>query len=126
LDLLTQAHAAFTDVGDPDLQAETLNSLGDLALDYPPAGNPHALFTQAHTLAHVIGTAVHEAHALAGLGRCAHRVHDVPAATTAFTQALTLYQRLGSPEVTAITGYLTELHHDTINTPTPRSEGSWQ
>jgi tetratricopeptide (TPR) repeat protein len=117
LELLTQAHALFADVGDPDGQAETLNSIGDLAQDHPPAGDPHTLFTQAHTLAHTIGTTLHEARALAGLGRCAHRAHDIPTATTAFTQALTLYQRLGSPEAATITGYLTDLHHDTDQHP---------
>jgi tetratricopeptide (TPR) repeat protein len=117
LDFLTQAHALFTDAGDRNRQADTLNSFGDLALDHPPAGDPHARFTQARTLARTIGTALHEAHALAGLGRCAHRAHDLPTATTAFTQALTIYQRLGSPETATITRYLADLHHDTGQHP---------
>lgn len=111
LDILRQAHAAFTAIGDPD-QIDTLNSLGDLALEYPPAGDPHALFSQAHTLARAIGTALYEAQALAGLGRCAHRAHDIPTATTTFAQALTIYQRLGSPEAATITDYLADLHHN--------------
>jgi hypothetical protein len=82
-----------------------------------PAGDLNTLFSQAHTLARAIGTALHEAHALAGLGRCAHRSHDVPTATTAFTQALTRYQRLGSPETTTVTSYLADLHHDTDQHP---------
>ena len=117
LGLLKQAHARFTEVGDRDGQAETLSSLGDLALDHPPAGDPHALFTHAHTLARTIGTALHEAHALVGLGRCAHRAQDVPTATTAFTQALTIYQRLGNPDTATITGYLADLDHATDRQP---------
>ncbi|HEY4024190.1 MAG TPA: hypothetical protein VGM75_36275, partial [Pseudonocardiaceae bacterium] len=117
LDLLTRAHTLFTDIGDPDGQAETLNSMGDLALDHPPAGDPHALFTQGRTLARAIGSAWHEAHALAGLGRCAHRAHDVSAATIAFTRALTIYQRLGSPQAATITRYLADLDHDTDQQP---------
>jgi Tfp pilus assembly protein PilF len=117
LHVLTQAQAGFIDMGDPDGQADTLNSLGDLALDHPPAGDPHALFTQGHTLARSIGIALHEAHALAGLGRCAHRAHDLAAATTAYSQALTIYRRLGSPEATTVTRYLADLHHDTDQHP---------
>jgi len=50
---------------------------------------PHALFTQAPELACAIGTAVHEARALAGLGRCARWAYDIAATSTAVTQALT-------------------------------------
>jgi tetratricopeptide (TPR) repeat protein len=116
LDFLTQAHALYTAIGYSDGQVEALNSLGDLALDHPPAGDPHALFTQAQTLACTMGAALHEAHALAGLGRCAHRTRDVLTAITAFTQALTIYRRLGSPEAAAIADHLAELHNDADQT----------
>lgn len=108
-ELLTQAHTMYSDISDRGGQVEALNSLGDLALDHPPAGDPHVLFTQAHTLARTMGAALYEAHALAGLGHCAH---DLPTATTAFTQALTIYHRLGSPEATTITSYLADLHNN--------------
>jgi tetratricopeptide (TPR) repeat protein len=117
LDLLTRAYALYTDVGDRDGQAEALNSRGDLALDHSSADDPHALFTQARSVARTMGSALYEARALVGLGRCAHHAHDVPTATTTFTQALTIYQRLGSPEVATITGYLADLHHVTDQHP---------
>lgn len=109
--------AVYTAIGDRDGQVETLNSMGDLAVDHPPAGDPEALFTQARTLARTMDAALYEARALAGLGRSAQRTHDVPTATTSFTQALTIYQRLGSPEAATITNYLAELHHDTGQHP---------
>ena len=34
--LLTQAHALFNAIGDRDGQLDTLNGIGDLALDHPP------------------------------------------------------------------------------------------
>lgn len=112
LDLILQAHALYTNLGDRDGETETLNSLGDLALDHPPAGDPHALFTDTCNLARAISTPLHEAHALAGLGRCAHRAHDVTTATATFTQALAIYQRLGIPEAVTITRYLADLGHE--------------
>lgn len=117
LDLLTRAYTRYTNIGDRDGQAEALNSLGDLALDHLPAGDPHTLFTQAHTLAQSMGAPLYEARALTGLGRCAH---DVPTATSAFTQALTIYHRLGSPEAATITAYLTDLHNTYPQTPRVR------
>src|SRR5262249_36986027 len=99
----------YTVTGDRDGQVEALNSLGDLALDHPPAGDPHSLFTRAHELARDMGAALYEARALVGLGRCARRAHDVATATTAFTEALTIYHRLGNPEAVTITGYLADL-----------------
>ena len=36
---------------------------------------------------------------------------------TAFTQALTIYERLGSPEAAAITEYLADLHDNTDQHP---------
>ena len=121
--LLTRAYALYSDMGDRDRQAETLNSMGDLALDYPPAGDPQALFTEARTLAETMGAALYEARALVGLGRYAQRAHDISAATTAFTHALTIYQRLGSPEAATITDYLAELHNDTHHHAMPARQG---
>jgi tetratricopeptide (TPR) repeat protein len=117
LDLILQARALYTNVGDRDGEAETLNSLGDLALDHPPAGDPHALFTDTHSLARAIGSPLHEAHALAGLGRWAHRAHDLTTATNAFIQALAIYQRLGSPEAATITRCLADLRREPNHHP---------
>jgi hypothetical protein len=57
-----------------------------------------------------------------GPGRCALLAHDVPTATTAFTQALTIYQRLGSPEAATVTGYLADLHHNIDQHPDTAGE----
>ena len=120
LALLTQAYAVHADIGDREGEVYALNAMGDLALDYPPAGDPRALFSQAHILAHTIGAPRSEARALAGLGRSAHRAHDLPTATAAFTQALTIYQRLGDAEAATVTRYLADLRHDIDQHPEKR------
>lgn len=113
LHLLTQAHALFNAsvIAMANSTPSTASAISPWTT--PPAGDPRALFDHAHALARATGTAEHEAHALAGLGRCAHRMHDVPAATTTFTQALAICRRLGSPEIAVVSDYLASLRHDT-------------
>ncbi|HEY3609851.1 MAG TPA: tetratricopeptide repeat protein [Pseudonocardiaceae bacterium] len=111
-DSQTRALNLFTAVGDPDGQAETLNNLGELALDYPEAGDPHAYFSRALTIARDIGTAIHQAHALAGQARCLLRSADPTRAVALLRQAHSHYHALGVPEAIEIRAMLSTLDND--------------
>jgi tetratricopeptide (TPR) repeat protein len=114
---LTRALDLFTAVGDPDGQAETLNNIGDLALDYPEAGDPHAYFSRALTIAQDIGTALHQAHALAGQARCLLPTTNTTHAIALLRQAHSLYHTLGVPEAIEIQTVLSTLDNHTDHSP---------
>jgi tetratricopeptide (TPR) repeat protein len=106
----TRALELYSELGDPDGAAETFNNLGDLTLDYPDAGDPDAYFSQAITIARDIGTAKHEARALAGQARCLLRT-NTDQAIALFREAHALYQSLDVPEATQIQNMLSMLEN---------------
>ena len=61
---------------------------------------------QALDLARQIGSSWDEAHALAGLGRCAQAAGDTAGAEDMLRQALEIFQRIGAPEAADISGEL--------------------
>jgi tetratricopeptide (TPR) repeat protein len=109
----THALDLFTSTGDPDGQAETLNNMGDLALDHPEAGDPHAYFSRALTIAQDIGAAIHQAHAMAGQARCLLLAADTTQAVALLRRAHSLYDVLGVPEAIEIQTLLSTLDKHT-------------
>jgi tetratricopeptide (TPR) repeat protein len=68
---LEQALGIFRDIGDRGGEAETLNETGTLHRVTGDLGQARASHQQALELARAIASFRTEAHALAGLGRCA-------------------------------------------------------
>jgi tetratricopeptide (TPR) repeat protein len=75
---------------------------GELA----PAGQCHQ---QALELARVIGSPWHEAHALAGLGRCAVATGQPAQAEALLRHAHEIFQRTGAADATAVLAELNAL-----------------
>ena len=75
---------------------------GDLAL----AGAYHQ---QALDLARQISSPLDEAHALAGLGRCALATGRTAEAEAGLRQALEIFQRIGAPEAATVSAELDAL-----------------
>ncbi|HEX4225680.1 MAG TPA: hypothetical protein VHZ97_25170 [Pseudonocardiaceae bacterium] len=87
-------------------QVDTLNRLGELAIDHPPAGDPLDYFGRTLVLAEQTGLALPEAHALAGQGRALLHRDDRIGGLAALERALTRYRLLGVPEATDVAGLL--------------------
>ena len=69
--MLGEALGIFRDLGDRGAQAEVLNETGALHHARGDPGRARDCHQQALDLAREIGSSWDEAHALAGLGRCA-------------------------------------------------------
>lgn len=74
--------------------------------DLRQAGSCHQ---QALDLSRQIGTAWDEAHALAGLGRCALAVGHTATAEDMLRQALEIFQRIGAAEAAEVSAELQAL-----------------
>ena len=95
-------------------EAEALNNSGALhrvSGDLVPAERCHQ---QALDLASAIASAWNEAHALAGLGRCAAAADRVTRSEVLLRRALEIFQRIGAAEAP---GLLAEL--DALTGPPP-------
>ncbi len=97
---LTRAEDLFGD--DQSWQAENLNNLGSLALDWPEAGDPAELHSRALDMARAVGVRLQVGRALEGLGRSALKAGDEAGGAEYLRQALALYQKLALPEVAAV------------------------
>ncbi|HEX4705103.1 MAG TPA: tetratricopeptide repeat protein [Pseudonocardiaceae bacterium] len=106
---LVRALDLFAVVHDADGEAETLNNLGDLALDHPEAGDPSTYFGRALTIARNIGATKHEAHAMAGQARCLLPTADPTQAIELLRKAHSLYLTLGVPEAIEVETMLSTL-----------------
>jgi tetratricopeptide (TPR) repeat protein len=104
---LTRACAIFEGLSDIDGQVETLNNLGNLARTKLDADTAMIHYRKALWLARQIGTCLHEAHALEGIGRCLLHDSSISDSITYLRQALAIYQRLGVPEAKRLTAILT-------------------
>ncbi|MEU4526555.1 tetratricopeptide repeat protein [Amycolatopsis sp. NPDC024027] len=100
LTYLTRAQDQFGD--DLGWQAENLNNLGGLALDWPEAGNPAELYRRALDLARAVGVQLQVGRALDGLGRCDLKAGNEERGASYLRQALTLYADIGVPEAAAV------------------------
>jgi tetratricopeptide (TPR) repeat protein/transcriptional regulator with XRE-family HTH domain len=90
-------------------QADVLNSLGELSLRLAATGKGREHHAQALELARDIGAQREEARALEGTGRCHLHNRNTAAGTTFLRQALDIYQRLHTADVSGIQQRLGEL-----------------
>lgn len=83
-------------------QAETLNATGDLLLAraQPDDALPH--YQRALTIASTISYMAEQAHALEGIGLCHSHAGGQNESTSELRQALSIYQRIGSPKALQI------------------------
>jgi tetratricopeptide (TPR) repeat protein len=72
---------------------------------------------QAVDLAREIGIVWDEAHALAGLGRCALAAGRPAEAADQLRQALTVFRRIGAAEAAGLTAELSALDHEAVDPP---------
>ena len=106
---LEDALAAYRDLGDRGGEVEALNETGTL---HQATGNLHqarSCHQQALDLAHQIGSSWDEAHARAGLGRCALGAGDTAEAAGSLRQALAIFQQIGAVEAADVSAELEAL-----------------
>jgi len=89
------------------VEAEFLNEAGALHRAGGDLRQARACHQQALGLARQIGSAWDEAHALAGLGRCALAAGHTGQAADELRQALEIFQRIGAAEAARLSA---ELH----------------
>ena len=99
----------YRDIGERGGEAESVNEAGTLHRvcgDLAGAGSCHQ---QALGLARQIGSFWDEAHALAGLGRCALAAGHTVEAADRLRQALEIFQRIGAAEAADLSRELSAL-----------------
>jgi tetratricopeptide (TPR) repeat protein/transcriptional regulator with XRE-family HTH domain len=105
---LGEALDVYRDTGDPRGEVRVLNESGILAKACGDLGQARSYHQQALNVARQIGSAFEEAHALAGLGRCALAGHTT-GAREALRQALDIFQRIGAGEAGEVSAELNAL-----------------
>jgi tetratricopeptide (TPR) repeat protein len=89
--------------------AEPLNEAGTLYRIRGDLGQATLYHQRALVLAREIGIAWDEAHALAGLGRCALPAGRRPEAVGQLRQALEIFRRIGAAEAAEVAAELEDL-----------------
>jgi tetratricopeptide (TPR) repeat protein/transcriptional regulator with XRE-family HTH domain len=115
-----QALTLSRDAGNRLGQAETLNRLGELSSRTSETRQARDQHAQALAIARDLGTAPDEARALEGIGRSHLQDGHASEGTACLRQALTIYQRIGSPDARRVQRTLHDQHvrHDSL-TPAP-------
>jgi tetratricopeptide (TPR) repeat protein/transcriptional regulator with XRE-family HTH domain len=98
---LEQALAIYRDLGDRGGEVTVLNETGTLHRLRGEPAEAEAYHQQALKLARAIGSPWDEAHALAGLARCAAAGRTTEA-NSLLRQAHTIFQRIGAAEASAV------------------------
>jgi tetratricopeptide (TPR) repeat protein len=106
---LQEALGIFGDLGHQDAQITTLNESGTLSRARGDLGQARACHQQALDTARQLGRVLDEAHALAGLGRCALAAGSAADAQGQLRQALAIFQRIGAPEAIGVSAELDTL-----------------
>jgi tetratricopeptide (TPR) repeat protein len=88
-----------------------LNEIGTLHRDRGELDQAEACHQQALDLAPEIDSSWDEAHALAGVGRCAIASGRNAEGRTGLRHALKIFQRIGAPEASDISAELTALNN---------------
>ncbi len=107
---LREALDISREIGNPDAEVTVLNESGTLSRVRGDLGLACSRHQQALDLARRIGIVLEQAHALAGLGRCARAV-GAGEAEDRLRQALAILQRIGAAEATAVSAELNAVHH---------------
>ena len=108
---LTEALGIYRDLGDlgdRGGEAEALNEAGALHRARGLLSQAAAHYQQALDLARAINSSWDEAHALAGLGRCAQAAHRTADAQALLQQAQQIFEQIGAAEAV---GKAAELKH---------------
>ena len=95
---LEQAMGIYRDLGSRGGEAMVLNQRGTLHRVSSDLAQAEGCHQQALELARAIASSWDEAHAFAGLGRCALAVGDATQAELLLRQALEIFQRIGAAE----------------------------
>jgi tetratricopeptide (TPR) repeat protein len=93
-------------MGDRGGTATGLNDLGELHRAQGDIDHARDCHQQALDLARQIHSFWDEAHAVAGLGRCARAAGDNPVAARLLGQAHRIFRRIGSAEATGLAAEL--------------------
>jgi lipopolysaccharide biosynthesis regulator YciM len=89
-------------MGDRGGETTGLNQLGELHRARGDVGRARDCHLRALDLARELQGSWDEAHALAGLGRCAHASGDLAAATRLLGQAHDIFCRIGAAEAAGL------------------------
>ena len=92
-----------------DAEVTALNEAGTLSRTRGDLGRARACHQQALDQARQIGSPLEEAHALAGLGRCARATGRAAEAKDRLRQALAILQRIGAAEAAGVSAELDAL-----------------
>ena len=109
---LEQALGIYRDQGFRGGEAEALNESGALRRVSGDLAQAEGCHRQALDLARAIASSWDEAHALAGLSRCALTAGHATQAKTLLRQALEIFQRIGAAEAPDLRAEL-----DTLTSP---------
>jgi tetratricopeptide (TPR) repeat protein/transcriptional regulator with XRE-family HTH domain len=108
---LEEALDIYRDLGDRGGEVEATNEAGALYRISGDLNRAEAYHRQGLALAREIESAWDEAHALAGLGRCALAAGRTADAATGLRQAREIFQRIGAAEAASMTAELDALEH---------------
>lgn len=95
---LEEAKSLYRGIGDRGGEVTALNESGTLRRDLGDLTGAEAIYREALDLAREIGSSWDEAHALAGLGRCALAAGRTAEAAGSLRQALEIFQQIGAAE----------------------------
>lgn len=100
---LREALELYRDLGDRTGEAESLVNIGNVMLEAGAATDALDRFEQARSIADDASSVLTAARAIEGIGRCQLTLGHRAQAVTALTQAVEIYQRIGSPDATRAT-----------------------
>ncbi len=106
---LEEALDSYRDLGDRGGMTETVNKAGTLHRVRGALDQAGACHRQALALAREIGNKWDEAHAMAGLGRCALAAGRTTDAQADLRQAQEIFLRIGAAEATGVAAELDAL-----------------
>jgi tetratricopeptide (TPR) repeat protein len=106
---LQEALGISREIGNPDAEVTAQNESGTLNRIRGDLGRACSSHQQALHLARQLGIVLEEAHALAGLGRCARAADRTPEAEDRLRHALAILQRIGAAEAADVSAELDAL-----------------
>jgi tetratricopeptide (TPR) repeat protein/transcriptional regulator with XRE-family HTH domain len=107
---LQEALGLSREIGNWHAGATILNEAGTLSRTGGDLSQARSYHQQALDLARLMGIPLEEAHALAGLGRCALLAGHTAEAEEGLRQAMAIFQRIGSAETADVSTELDALH----------------
>ena len=105
----TRALQLYRDLGDRSGEAEALNNIADMARASATPAEARPYYDRALALAVTIAAQHEQARALEGLGLCQISDGQPQQGRDLLRQALTVYQRIGSPQARNLENMLTSL-----------------